>query len=450
VKAVALAAGVALLIVAMCLLTIVVFPGTNTDRDTWLGALIFLVMAVAVAVVADVLIIIGLRQPATTTPIQARGKRSGGRLLSPGLILAAPLVLTIILVGTVTSWLARAVSRTGGHEVGNPKTLTPFAQGDRAKSDWDDQTAQPAPARDRPAIAAMLFHDVSLQWEAAVIATLLDLAARRYVRFTEESGRLWCRAPGTRPAESLVRFERLLLDHIDGRLAAGDAPIQALLPDYQDEEGNFWFGRFQAAVREEAHRLGLISSPRSRSTGGRFVATASGADPATVSHWRAIGERLVTAAQRPLEPESGAAVNDPMLPWAIATGVAEGTLQAMLPSAPWSSFGNHWHVVNVPRRSKGRVPRWSLRRGKPDQRMTFTARVIRRWTRTDSSEYGTYTHYFLAVDDGSGGDALVHRVTQDQYRSTRHDGDLRVTVDHKGRLADLVQVPGVTGSQLHP
>jgi hypothetical protein len=433
VKPVALAAGLVLLIAATLLFAIVVVASINTDADTRLGAIVFLVIAVAMAVLADDLLITGLRQSD-----QARAKRFGGPLPLTALILAGPLVLAMILVGTVANWLARAPIRTDGREVGYP-TLTSFPQGDRAESERDAETAEPAPVRDRPAIAAMLTHGVSLRWEAAVIATLLDLAARGYIRVTEESGGLRCRAPGARPAESLVYFERLLLDHIDGRLAAGDAPIQALLPDYRDEEGHQWFRQFQAAVRAEAHGQGLVSSPQSGSIGRPFM--PSGADSTILSHWRAIREGLLTAAQRPVLPESGVLVDDPMLPWAIATGVAEGTLQAMLPSAPWSSFGNHWHAVNVPWRSKRRVPRWSLGRGKRDQTKKFRARVVRRWTTIHDSEYGTETRHFLAVDDGVGDDALVYRLTQDQYWSARHDGDLLVTVDHKGRLADLAQFP---------
>lgn len=76
----------------------------------------------------------------------------------------------------------------------------------------------------------------------------------------------------------------------------------------------------------------------------------------------------------------------------------------------------------------------------PTQWTTFSARVIRRWTRADESEYGTSLRYFLAVDDGGGGDALVYRVKRHQYHITRTDGDVLVSVDQKGRFADLAQL----------
>ena len=116
------------------------------------------------------------------------------------------------------------------------------------------------------------------------------------------------------------------------------------------------------------------------------------------------------------------------------------TVAAMLPAGAWSSLGGSWRQVGVRRgiRTKGSAPRWSLGRSRSAERRMFTGRVIRRWKESNYAEYGgTYTTYFLAVDDGVGGDARVWRVDASRFGSFPYGSDVRVTIDHKQRLVEI-------------
>jgi hypothetical protein len=296
-------------------------------------------------------------------------------------------------------------------------------------------------ASDCPAIAAQLTHGRSLRWEAAVVATLLDLAARGHLQLVMEPAGLLCHVPrSSPPAVGLAAFERMLLDHVWGRLAVDGAPIRALVPDYKDEDGHRVFESLDSAMLEEAHRRGLVRDRRRRPaiTGGRVRTTAAG--DAAVKRWLEMRRDLLAAPQPPRLPEPGESIADGTLAWAVALDAAPGALAAMLPAGAWSSLGGSWRQVRVRKgnRLKGTAPRWSLGRSRADERRTFTGRVIRRWTESSYADYvGTYTIHFLAVDDGVAIEAHVWTVDATRFGRFPYGSDVRVTIDHKQRLVEM-------------
>ena len=306
VKVVATVAGLVLLIagaVGFALVVLVAFPGSSMNADTQAGATFVLVLALLVASSADVLLIAGLRQP------PPRRMRYRKRTTRAALFLASPLIFLVVLIARVVTRLRRA---PGGPPLAAVAATT-----------MDEGSTGSAGGRELPGIAAMLVHSVPLRWQAAFMATLIDLAVHGHAELAERSGGLpWCRAPGAATSGPVAAFERLLLDHVVRRLAAGDAPVQALVPDHQDQDGNRWFRGFESAVLDEAHRRSLAGDPRSRPILWPFMSEARsrGADPAAVRRWLEMRDMLQTRPGARRIPESGAAVDDPSLAWAIALG----------------------------------------------------------------------------------------------------------------------------------
>ena len=150
-----------------------------------------------------------------------------------------------------------------------------------------------------------------------------------------------------------------------------------------------------------------------------------------------------------------------MLAWAVALEVAPDVLHAMLPAAVWATMGGRWRQVIVLRASlwgrsaKGMAPRWTLRKSRLADRRAFTGRVIRRWTESGYADayVGSYTLYYLAVDDGASAEAHVWRVDPTRYREFPRGSDVRVTVDHKQRLVEsrcTCRSPAQTGRRARP
>jgi hypothetical protein len=229
-----------------------------------------------------------------------------------------------------------------------------------------------------------------------------------------------------------------------GRLAGDRTPAQALLPDYQDEDGNRWFASFDSAAMNEACRLGLVSDRRRRvhwSLQPGLKINAPEAGQAAVKRWIEVHDALRTAPRPPQLPEPGESVDDPMLAWAVALDTVPDLLDAFLPAGPWSTVGDRWREVRVPRSSKGSASWWSKLRPRLAERRMFTGRVIRRWARVESSGEYAYWLHFLAVDDGVNDEALVWTVNAALFKRCPRDTDLSITVDGKNRLVDVTEAP---------
>lgn len=299
-----------------------------------------------------------------------------------------------------------------------------------------------------PAIVDLLLH----RWgptSAAPVATLLDLAARGHLELVSATyGALVGRAPSVARLEPLAQFEKMLLRYVMGRLAGGSAPAPALLPaplpawhqGLRDEDATAWYATFRTKVFDEARRTGLVRdrlpfvgrrlTPAGRAAAGRWVAARSAVPPA--------------AARWP--PQVGAALDDPSLALAVALGAATDLRRAVTPpSGPvWSAAGGRWRLVRVPS-PMGRAPRWArAHRERISGGSTFTGLVIRRWTETYGSHGHGGTNYNVAVDDGSV--ARSWRIPRENYARFATGDAVRVTIDHRGRLVEMVRLRTTGGA----
>jgi hypothetical protein len=250
------------------------------------------------------------------------------------------------------------------------------------------------------------------------------------------------------PSEPLALFEQQLHQYAVGRLSGASAPAAALLPDPEDEAGKRWYATFNAGVIDEARRVGLVVGP----TLGRGVeGTVLGR--AAAGRWLGVRTALLTASQRRRFPEGGGWLNDRLLAWAVALGAAPDVHDALAPADDWvwSSAGGRWREVWVSTSRKGAVPWWTTKGRDPAKmsgRLTVSGRVVRRWTMVqpetgaDLPYSALYNHFFptcfLAVDDGHNVEALVWRVNKSDYERLTLDSAVQVTIDHKGRLFDIM------------
>lgn len=296
---------------------------------------------------------------------------------------------------------------------------------------------RPYATAEAPAVVDLLLHRWGPTY-AAPAATLLDLVARGHLELVSEpSGMLVGRAPSVVRPEPLTQFEEVLLRQVIGRLAGGSAPAPALLPYPRDQDAIAWYATFRAKVIDEARRMGLVRdhfplfgrrlTPAGRAAAGRWVAARS-AGPTAAARW---------------PRQAGAALDDRSLAWAVALGAATDLRRAVTPPAGpvWSPAGGRWHLVRVPWRPRGRAPRWA--RAHPERvsgSSTFTGLVIRRWTVSSGTEYATYQTYNVAVDDGAL--ARAWRLPSGEYAKFATGDTVRVTIDHRGRLVEMVRWPG--------
>ncbi|HEX6421906.1 MAG TPA: hypothetical protein VFZ79_00395 [Acidimicrobiales bacterium] len=283
----------------------------------------------------------------------------------------------------------------------------------------DPRKVRPGPAvlevqgSETPAVVNLITTDWDLGHEA-IPATLIDLAARRYVEIDLVGERTFVQVRANRadrPGDGLTRYEEMVLDHVRrlaGQTGDGRVPAEALTTG-PDETAKRWWRHFRSAVVHDARDRGL-SRPR-WSSGVKAalvvaavpvalaVALAASTlpddpddpddSPVGAALWSGVlsfaglsgvagsrsGERDTPegreAAARwlglhdlleedPLfaeQPPSAVAIWDHLLAHGTALGVAHGVVQALPLGAEsereaWSSVGGHWRVVRVryPRR----------------------------------------------------------------------------------------------------
>jgi hypothetical protein len=239
-----------------------------------------------------------------------------------------------------------------------------------------------------PAIANFLVNGFRPTRDA-VPATLLDLAARRFVELQHRGPDEYvCRVK--RPADdSLTDYERRVLTHLERRASGGIVPSEALTTG-PDEESSRWWNRFKGEVIDDAKRrglsqdildkrvftaLGVAAAVPAVFAGAAFEAEVGYAygfaafvvlnwvrmrhpqqdTPAglvAASRWLGVRAKLredeVFASQSPI----AVALWDRHLAYGAALGVAEGTVRRIPMGAEsdrdaWSSYGGRWRPVRV-------------------------------------------------------------------------------------------------------
>jgi hypothetical protein len=270
------------------------------------------------------------------------------------------------------------------------------------------------PGDERPAVVNLVTADWDLGREA-VPATLVDLAARRYLAIDQFGGQTLLRVREHRAGDDdepdLTRYEDMVLRHVRALAARTDdgvVPAAALTTGPQ-ETARRWWKQFTAAVTADARARGL-SRPRWTVRLKALMATAAvpvavavglamstipddphddGDNPVGAAVWSGLatfvglstlagsrsGERDTpdgrVAASRWLgvqahlasntlftrQPPAAVAVWDHLLAHGTALGVAHGVVEALPLGAEseheaWSSVGGRWRVVRV------RYPRW--------------------------------------------------------------------------------------------
>jgi hypothetical protein len=263
-----------------------------------------------------------------------------------------------------------------------------------------------------PAVVALLCNGWRLGGEA-VPATLVDLAARKVVRF-ERTGpdRFEVHLTGTAAAtDALAPYERQVLDHVRGLAEGGVVPCEALTTGPQDQSRR-WLARFQRAVVDDARArgasrprwsramtmtVGIVAVVPAALAAGAVVAlseegTTSGSDDpvgafvgigvvgwgvlmavfralraerdtdeglAAAGRWLGLAENLEAAGSFPDLPPTAVAIWDRYLAYAVAFGLAATTVHAVPLGAEsdteaWSSVGGRWRIVRV--RYPARIP----------------------------------------------------------------------------------------------
>ncbi|HEX6570326.1 MAG TPA: hypothetical protein VF015_14240, partial [Acidimicrobiales bacterium] len=266
---------------------------------------------------------------------------------------------------------------------------------------------------ERPAVVNLVTTDWELGHEA-IPATLVDLAARRYVEIDLVGDRTVVQVRthrAQRAGDHLTRYEAMVLDHVRrlaGQTGDGRVPAEALTTG-PDETARSWWKNFRSAVVNDA-RSRRLSRPRWTSARKAVLIAAAAPvalalalavstlpddpddpddDPASGALWAGVvcfvglsgvagsrsGERdtpegRVAAArwfglrdvleEDPLfaeQPPAAVAIWDHLLAHGTALGVAHGVVQALPLGAEsereaWSSVGDRWRVVRVryPRR----------------------------------------------------------------------------------------------------
>lgn len=111
---------------------------------------------------------------------------------------------------------------------------------------------------DPPAIANLVVHDGRLT-RAAVSATLLDLAARKYLAIDAvSSGTYVCRL--RHEPEDLVPYEQMVYDTVADNCVDGAVPVEMLTRELRYQPRT-WMDRFHRSVTDEAKEAGLVEIP---------------------------------------------------------------------------------------------------------------------------------------------------------------------------------------------
>ncbi len=265
-----------------------------------------------------------------------------------------------------------------------------------------------------PAVVNLLTTDWDLGHEA-IPATLVDLAAKRYVDIDMVGDDTFVSVRKNRPAGSqeLSRHESMVLRHVSGLAShtpEGRVPAEALTTG-PEESAKRWWKDFRSDVVDEARGRGLSQArwssgvktvfillalpialaaalaastlpddpenPDDDPIGGAIacgIGTMVGASALVVSRkgerdtpagreaaarWLGVRELL---AEDPLfaeQPPAAVAIWDHLLAHGTALGVAHGVVQALPLGAEsereaWSSVGGRWRVVRV--RYPNRMP----------------------------------------------------------------------------------------------
>lgn len=144
---------------------------------------------------------------------------------------------------------------------------------------------------------------------AAVVATVLDLAARGWVRLAHAEGELMVvtKGSGAATGDVLRPHEQLVLNHLSAR-AFNDVTSGATLAISQRRLDRRWFQRFNAAVaaatqeaglatrRYTAVQIGPSAAAALLTAYGLWRAVRSGSDVAVVDSWQSRGLWLATLA----------------------------------------------------------------------------------------------------------------------------------------------------------
>jgi hypothetical protein len=113
-----------------------------------------------------------------------------------------------------------------------------------------------------PAVANFLVN----RWKtthSAVEATLLDLAARKFLAVEDYVGNVVVRVHADRGEGAVSAFDQQVLDLVRSQASGGSAPIEALTLGEEDA-AHRWWERFEKGVIDEARRRGLARTRWSR------------------------------------------------------------------------------------------------------------------------------------------------------------------------------------------
>jgi hypothetical protein len=239
-----------------------------------------------------------------------------------------------------------------------------------------------------PALANFLASDFRVTPDA-VPATLLDLAARRVLeieRVDVERYQCRLRAP---TGQSLLPYERRVLELLRHRASDGVVPAQALTTGPLQESKRWWNG-FRGEVIADSQRRGLSVDIWSRTVIqvlavvaalpavllaiafglGAGAAYALGAGLILVgiysrhqqrdteegltaaTRWAAVREKLEEDEEFPSQPPIAIALWERLLAYGAALGVAAGAIRPIPMGAEsdrraWSSYGGRWHQVEI-------------------------------------------------------------------------------------------------------
>jgi hypothetical protein len=239
-----------------------------------------------------------------------------------------------------------------------------------------------------PAVANLLVNDFRLTPDA-LPATLLDLAARRFMDIEEpEPGTYVCR-PKPRNEAELTSYEGLVLELVQGRAVDGVVPAQALTTGPQ-EQAKRWWKVFRDGVVSECHARGITQDLWDRRTIGTLGAAAVAPAPffgvaipfwgavyyaigmvvviglivaggrqrdrpaglEAASRWLGVRAKLHEDPSFQTAPPTAVAIWDRYLAYGAALGVAAGVVRAVPMGAEddhraWSSMGGTWRQVRV-------------------------------------------------------------------------------------------------------
>jgi Predicted membrane protein (DUF2207) len=239
-----------------------------------------------------------------------------------------------------------------------------------------------------PALANFLVHDFRVT-DAAVAATLLDLAARNVLDVEQRGPGVYYLRPRLRTPVQLTPYEQRVLAHVESKASDGVVPADALTTG-EESASKEWLEAFRAEVVADAQARGLSRDaldnrlfaaltalsaapaaafwavwgfgPALAVVGGAGLLvgwiyaqhpqreTAAGLDAA--SRW--LGVRAELASNREFRRHSPVTVElwDRLLAYGAALGVASGaagplSLGAESDTHAWSSYGGRWREVRV-------------------------------------------------------------------------------------------------------